>query len=314
MISAGPFLRVPRALAVPFVALPALTSTASSLHAQAAAPDEARTGTLIVAHGGGPDWNRQVEALAAEVKLTGPVGVSFLMGAGAKSHRFQDVARDLERRGARRIIVVPLLVSSHSGHYEQIRYLAGEVDTLDATMLHHLHMSGIERSSGSLPLRLAKALDDAPEVAQVLATRALALTDRPAERALFLVGHGPNSAEDYAAWMDNLRRRADTVKARTGFRSVLVELVRDDAPPAVRAEAVTRVRELIRLQRELTGHDVVLVPVLVATGMVSREKLPKDLEGLPVIYSGDALLESPDLAPWVVARVRAAAATSSSVP
>jgi hypothetical protein len=124
MISAGPFLRVPRALAVPFVALTALTSTASSLHAQAAAPDEARTGTLIVAHGGGPDWNRQVEALAAEVKLTGPVGVSFLMGAGAKSHRFQDVARDLERRGARRIIVVPLLVSSHSGHYEQIRYLS----------------------------------------------------------------------------------------------------------------------------------------------------------------------------------------------
>ena len=34
---------------------------------------------------------------------------------------------------------------------------------------------------------------------------ARALTTTPREQALFIVGHGPNSAEDYAAWMENLR-------------------------------------------------------------------------------------------------------------
>ncbi|HYC31986.1 MAG TPA: CbiX/SirB N-terminal domain-containing protein [Gemmatimonadales bacterium] len=270
-------------------------------------------GTLIVAHGGGPVWDAQVEAVAREVSLEGPVGVSFLMGPGARARRFQDVVRELEQKGAREIVVVPMLVSSHSGHYEQVRYLVGQRDTLDTLMQHHLHMSGIERPAGSVPLRLAPGMDDAPEIAGVLADRARALAPSPAGRALFLVGHGPNSAEDYAAWMTNLRRVADTVRVRTGFRSVLVDLVRDDAPKDVRAEAVRRVRELITLQNELTGQPVVVVPVMVASGKISREKLPADLAGLPIVYSGDALLPDAGMARWVESRVRATAAAHEEV-
>lgn len=272
----------------------------------------ATVGTLIVAHGGGPAWDARVEKIAAEVRLPGPVGVSFLMGPGAKTHRFQDAVADLARRGARAIVVVPMLVSSHSGHYEQIRYLVGERDDLDTTMMHHLHMSGIERATGGVPLRLTKAVDDAPEVADVLADRAKGLAKDPSKQALFLVGHGPNSAEDYADWMANLRRVADTVRARTGFRSVLLDLVRDDAPAPVRAEAVARVRELIQLQHQLTGRDVVVVPVLISTGRVSTEKLPEDLEGLPMSYTKEGLLPHSGMARWVESRVRGAAADLSS--
>jgi sirohydrochlorin cobaltochelatase len=280
--------------------------------AQAAGDPDPTVGTLIVAHGGGPSWDARVEKVAAEVRLPGPVGVSFLMGPGAKAHRFQDAVADLVRRGAREIVVVPMLVSSHSGHYEQIRYLAGERDSLDETMMHHLHMSGIERAGGGVPLRLTKAIDDAPEIASVLADRAKSLAKDPAKQALFLVGHGPNSAEDYAEWMANLRRVADTVRARTGFRSVLLDLVRDDAPPPVRAEAVARVRELIRLQYQLTGREVVVVPVLISTGRVSTEKLPKDLEGLPMTYTDEGLLPHSGMARWVESRVREAAGDMSS--
>jgi sirohydrochlorin cobaltochelatase len=289
------------ALARPTPALPQL----------ARGPDST-IGTLIVAHGGGPAWDARVEKIAAEVRLPGPVGVSFLMGPGAKAHRFQDAVADLARRGAREIVVVPMLVSSHSGHYEQIRYLVGEQDSLDETMRHHLQMSGIERAGGGVPLRLTKAVDDAPEIAEVLADRARGLAKDPARQALFLVGHGPNSAEDYAEWMTNLRRVADTVRARTGFRSVLLDLVRDDAPPPVRAEAVARVRELIQLQYQLTGREVVVVPVLISSGRVSTEKLPKDLEGLPMSYTAEGLLPHSGMARWVESRVRHAAARMSS--
>lgn len=261
-------------------------------------------GTLIVAHGGGPAWDAQVHEVAARVETGGPIEVSFLMGPGAAEHRFQDAARRLVEAGAERIVVVPLLVSSHSGHYDQIRWLAGELDEINETMLHHLHMAGIERANVDVPIRVAPALDDSPEMADVLAARALALAEDPSQQALFLMGHGPNSAEDNAEWMQNLRPVARKVDEITGFRDVKVGLVRDDAPAPVRAEAVEAIREIILLQNELTGKPVVVVPILISTGQVSREKFPADLEGLPVVYGGDALLPHPGMAAVVEARVR----------
>lgn len=261
----------------------------------------------MIAHGGDSLWNHHVAAAAASAKLPGPVEVSYLMGPAAKTHRFQDAVARLERQGVSEIVVVPMLVSSHSGHFDQIRYLTGAPVTLDETMQHHLHMSGIERPRTALPIRLAAAMDDAPEIARVLVDRARALSPDARDRAVMIVGHGPNSAEHYAHWMKNLRVVADSVKALGGFRDVRVELVRDDAPELVRAEAVLRMRELIGMQRQLTGKDVLVVPVLVSKGSINRDKLPRDLEGMPMIYSGEPLLPHPAMARWIEARVSAAA-------
>ena len=260
-------------------------------------------GTIIIAHGADSTWNSHVFEVARQVRTGGPVEVSFLMGAGAKAARFQDVVRKLEGQGVREIAVVPLLVSSHSGHYDQIRYLAGEQIELSETMMHHLHMAGIERPTTKVPIRLTKAMDDAPQVARVIADRALAMEAQPATRALFIVGHGPNSAEDHAAWMTNLRRIADSVRVWTGFRDVRVDVVRDDAPAEVRAEAVLRVRELIEMQHAITGKDVIVVPILVSRGAVSRDKIPNDIKGLPAVYRGDPLLPHKAIAELIEVRV-----------
>jgi sirohydrochlorin cobaltochelatase len=280
--------------------------TALLAPAYSGAQTAARVGTVIVAHGGDSVWNSHVREVIASVRTGGPVEVSFLMGAGAKTARFQDAVTRLTANGATEIVVVPMLVSSHSGHYDQIRYLAGEPVTLGEQMMHHLHMNGIERPATKVPLRLTKAMDSAPQVARVLADRALALTKTPREQALFIVGHGPNSAEDYASWMENLRPVADSVKALTGFKDVRVDLVRDDAPAPVRAEAVRRVRELIELQHLATGKDVIVVPVLVSKGSVSRDKVPNDIKGTPSVYAGEPLLPHAAMARWVEARVHQA--------
>lgn len=287
-------LRIPLLTLAALVALPLLGA------AQADAP----VGTILLAHGGGPEWNAQVEKIAALANTGGPIEVSFLMGPGAEQHRFQDAAQRLDEKGVGRIVVVPVLVSSHSGHYEQIRYLVGETDELSEVMHHHLSMSGIERASVDIPIALSRAIDDSPEAADVLAERALALASNPGEQALFLMGHGPNSAEDYAEWMRNLRPMAERIQAKAGFRNVMVGLVRDDAPAQVRSEAVTAIRQTIMLQHLATGNPVVVVPVLISTGQVSQEKFPADLAGLPVVYDGQALLPHPGLARWVEARVR----------
>jgi len=290
-------------------AAPAATQAAAPT--TVAAPAAGPVGTLIVAHGGGPRWDAQVLQVARMVSTGGPVAVSFLMGPGAATARFQDVAQQLVEEGATQIVVVPMLVSSHSGHYEQIRYLAGQVDTLSEVMMHHLHMSGIERPTLQVPIRVAAAIDDAAQAARVLTERALAIASQPREQALFIVGHGPNSAEDHAEWMRNLRVVADSVRAASGFRDVKVGLVRDDAPAPVRAEAVRSVRETIGLQHELTGRQVVVVPVLISKGSVSEEKIPADLAGLPIIYGADALMPHPEMARWVESRVRATAVVAT---
>ncbi len=285
--------------------LVALVLGAGSLNAQ-------QVGTILVAHGGSAEWNNRVLSIVSGANTGGPVEVSFLMGPGAKETRIQDVAKKLEAAGVSRIVVVPLLISSHSGHYEQIRYLAGQTNELSESMLHHLHMGGLEPIKTKIPVTVAKAIDDSPDVARVLAERARALVPSPEGRALFLIGHGPNSSEDLAVWMKNLRVLGDSVQALTGFRDVRVGLVQDDAPPHVRAEAVTRVRELISLQHELTGKDVAVVPVLISKGKLSAEKLPQDLAGLPVVYNGEPLLPHPILARWIESRVSEATRLTSS--
>jgi sirohydrochlorin cobaltochelatase len=279
-------------------------SILASLLVGASALSAQQVGTIVVAHGGDAEWNNRVLSVASGAKTGGPVEVSFLMGPGAKTNRFQDIVRRMEANGVARIVVVPLLISSHSGHYEQIRYLAGEVEKLDEKMMHHLHMAGLEQVNSKVPVTVAKAVDDSPDVARVLIERAHTLAPDPAKHALFVIGHGPNSSDDLASWMKNLRAMTDTIRALTKFKDVRVGLVQDDAPAHVRAEAVNRARELITLQNRLTNEKVVVVPVLVSKGKLSVEKIPQDLAGLPIIYDGEPLLPHPVLARWIEARVR----------
>ena len=260
-------------------------------------------GTLVVAHGGDSIWNGNVREGLKTLRLAGPVEISFLMGPEAAKTRFQDAVQKLVSQGAKEVVIVPLLVSSHSGHYEQIRYLAGKTDSLDAVMHEHLHHGGIERPSAKVPMRVVPALDESHELARVLVERATAFEPNAKGKALMLVGHGPNSAEDYAFWMRNLRVVTDSVRRWSAFKDVRVELVREDAPAPVRAEAIQRLRELIAMQAQITGDTVVVVPILVSKGGISRSRIMKDLEGLPVRYADTSVLPHPAIASWIARRV-----------
>ena len=290
---------------VPGACLRALTLAA--LAAPSGAAQEAPVGgTVIIAHGADRAWNAPVLEIASQVRAEGPVEVSFLMGEEAPAYRFQDAVSRLVARGAERIVVVPLLASSFSGHYEQLRYLTGTVDELDESLLRFLETMGAERPGVDVPLKLMPALDASPEIATILAERALRLAEAPSEQALHIIGHGPNSTEDHAEWLRNLRPVADSIAALTGFRDVRIGLVRDDAPESVRAEAVRGIREAIGHQHALTGRDVVVVPLLISRSYLSTERLPADLEGLAIAYDGDGLLPHPELAAWISRRVREA--------
>lgn len=273
----------------------------------------ATAGVIVVAHGGGPEWNAGVFAAVQQAALPHPVEVAFLMGPAAAQHRFQDAVARLRKAGASRAVVVPMFVSSRSGHVDQVRWLLGLTDSLDAVMHHHLHMSGIARPTDRMPLALTPALDDAPELVEALAARSAALRPDPAARsALLLVGHGPNLEAEYAWWMEHLRRVGAAVRERAGWRDVRVGLVKDDAPSAERAEAVRHVRDLAELQSAAVRESVTVVPVLLAPGKLTKVGLPRDLAGLPIRYTGDPLLPHPAMGRWIARRVQEALATPSA--
>jgi sirohydrochlorin ferrochelatase len=262
-------------------------------------------GTIVLAHGGGATWNSRVADAARSAETGGPMEVAFLEGFGTPDLRLFDAAQRLLDKGVSRIVVVPMFVSSHSNHYDEIRFLTGSMDAIDqATMEHMMNEGNLPIADLGVPVHLAPAIDDSPEAARVLADRARALASDPAREALFLVGHGPNLAEEDAEWMKNLRRIAETVHAQVPFVSVRVGLVRDDAPEEVRRQAVNGIRETIELQHQATGRPVIVVPILISMGDLNRVQLPVDLEGLPITYEGIPLLPHPEMTTWIESRVK----------
>lgn len=87
--------------------------------------------------------------------------------------------------------------------------------------------------------------------------------------------------------------------------------MRDDGPKAVRSEAVRRIREIIELQNRVTRRPVVVVPVLVSRGAINNDRVPRDLAGLPVEYTGAPLLPHPAIERWVLREVAAAVSVST---
>lgn len=282
-------------------------------------PDSARgqnapAGALILAHGGSEEWNAQVLDLASRVRDDIPAEVAILDGPGAKEHRFQDALGRLVAAGVGEIVVVPLMVSSHSFFFESIRYLTAETDSIHPMMAAHYQQMGIERPDVGVPLRLAAALDDAPELARILADRALSLAHTPKRQAVLLVAHGPDETEPVARarWMENLRRVAERVQDMGGFRDVRVGMIpAARGTPAVRSEAIQRARDLVELQHAATGEDVVVVPVLMARGAHGDETIPTDLAGLPIAYSGEVLIPHPALSRWFESRVQQSSKTGA---
>ena len=134
---------------------------------------------------------------------------------------------------------------------EQIRYLAGETDSLDGEMMHHLHMSGITRPAQHVRIRVTAALDNAPQLARVLSDHANALATDPTHQALFLVGHGPNDAEDSAA-------RGYLERAQESGVEILLptDVVVDTAFPSGDREPEPRVVPADQIPADALGLDI----------------------------------------------------------
>ena len=251
------------------------------------------TGLLVVAHGANPAWNQKVRETVAQVRWPGPVEVAFLMGAEADSSGWQAGLDRLVARGVTEIVAVPLMVSSHGGHYRQIRYYAGELSEWPADLGGHDHGA---RVMPPVPVRVTAALDGAVELGRILRDRWRALSGTDRARPLFLVAHGPSTDAEAALWVRDLSRAAREIGPDV---KVEIGLLRDDAAPAVRAAAIERMHAQVRALAPAAGDSVTAISVLVSSGRINTVTIPKDLAGLPVRYTAIALAPHAELARWI---------------
>ena len=90
-----------------------------------------KTGVLVIAHGDRHDgWNQGVRQAIAPLQERYVLELAFLFPVPSES--LQEGLDRLEARGVDTILVIPLLVSSYSEHFEELEYILG----LRETVLH----------------------------------------------------------------------------------------------------------------------------------------------------------------------------------
>lgn len=266
---------------------------ATPAHVVQSAERPSRVGVLVVAHGGNNRWNGLVRKAVVEARLDVPVQVAFGMGMHDEETRvFQDAVNRLQRKGINRLLVIPLLASSHSEVFRQFEYLF--------RLRSQAEWKDVEALRLKVPVVMGKALDDDPLVSDIMLERALSLSRNPSQETVVLVAHGPVSDEDAAQWLGAMERIDETVKTEGAFKDVLSALMRDDAPAAIKGEASRQFREAVRKASE--ESRVLVVPLLIASGGV-EQKIPKLLSGLSYAYDGQALLPHPKLSQWLARQV-----------
>jgi len=256
-------------------------------------PAAAQTGLLVVAHGAGVEWNARVRETVALVQWPhGPVALAFLMGDEAATAGWDQAVDSVLAGGAKSIVVVPLMVSSHGGHFREVQDYATARDSLSGR--HH----DVRHRPPPVPTSVTPALDAATELGVVLQDRWKALDAADRARAVVLIAHGPSDERDVEPWMANLSAAAATLRDAGLRREVRVALLRDDAPPPVRAAAVAALRDTVRALAA-HGDSVLVLPILISSGSINRVTIPRDLEGLPVRYARTPLAPHPALARWI---------------
>jgi sirohydrochlorin ferrochelatase len=275
------------------------------------APQPARQGVLLLAHGGSAAWDANVQAIAAEVNKTSPTEVALGMATRAN---IQAAVAKLEARGVTRIVAVPLFISSHSTVITSTEYLLGQRKDMPPALNIFAKMSHgagghdghtVDATDGTLPVkstvpvRMTSALDAHPLVAEIVLDRAMAMSTTPSLEAVVLVAHGPTDDATNEQWLVNLRKIADHLRATRPFAAVDALTVKDDAPTPIRDAATREFRAVVE-RRSVEGRRVLIVPVLLSYGGI-EQGIRQRLEGLPYVMSDKALAPDRRLVDWVKA-------------
>lgn len=304
---------------------PAVATPGGSPSAAAGGPG---FGVIVMAHGGGPEWDQAVLQTVAPLRAKYEIEVAFGM---ADAESLQQAVKKLEARNVRKIGVVRMFISGeswlerteqifglregapppgaaghagHAGHGDHHGHHAGGPPPQGAPAAaqgapkpagaHGGHSMAFYRVETQSAFALSsEGLADAPGMAQVLAERATALSKAPAREDVLILAHGPGDDGENERWIAKIDARAAKIRESAPFRRVQVETLREDWP-AKRVVAEERIRSFVKRATTEGGTAIVLPFRVQGFGPYARV-----LEGLDYVSDGKGLIPHDEVGKWI---------------
>ena len=263
-------------------------------------------GVLVMAHGGGADWNEQVRASVSALGESMPLAVAFGM---ADPHTLQTALDELGTGRAGTIAVVRLFLSGDS-FLHQTEYLFGlRPDPPARAMMGHRMVAGSELPLLETDARILidpAGMAGSDQVNRIMLARAGDSSPESATTGVLLIAHGMGAEEEDRRLLDAMERSAAELRA-AGYGEVRTATLREDWAGA-RAAAEEEIRATVSQMGGVWDHVVVIPYRVFGFGPYAEV-----LEGLDYI-GAEGLLPHRLVGDWVAARSSAVFCAAGLVP
>ena len=260
--------------------------------------DDFSFGVMVMAHGGGEEWNAHLVDAVEPLKARFPVEVAFGM---ADAGSMEAAVRRLESQGVRQVGVVRVFVSGESWYDRTLQILglqSGAPSWADRDQTHEGHAMympmGFWRVDTELAFHVSvDGLADAVEMDEVLTARIRALSSDPASEVVAVIAHGPGDDAENQRWIEKITKRTTNAREQLGLKDIRVFTLREDWPEK-RPAAEREIQDYIA-QANSQGLTSIVVPYRVQ-GFGPYEGVLSELD-----YRADkrGLLPHPNVRLWI---------------
>ncbi len=279
------------------VALAACESTA--VRSTATTADDFSFGVMVMAHGGGDEWNAHVVEAAEPLGASFPVEVAFGM---ADAGSMEAAVRRLESRGVSHVGVVRVFISGESWHERTLKILGVQEGAPAREDQPHSHA---ETANMPMPMGFWKVdtelqfhvssdgLADAAEMDEVVTARIRALSSDPENEVVAVIAHGPGDDAENRRWIEKITHRTHDAREQLSLNDIRVFTLREDWPDS-RTAAEQEIRRYVA-QASSQGLTPIVVPYRVQ-GFGPYDRVLSDLD-----YRADrtGLLPHQNVGVWI---------------
>lgn len=245
-------------------------------------------GVLILLHGFGDIGDKVFKDQVQSVGNTFPTSLGIGMAMMMSSH-IQAALDDLKKAGAKEIVVVPVVSTDKNELYRQWLYIFGRQAKPEYASVPLVKTDAV--------LKFVTPPGDDPLVAEILIDYAKELSTDPKSELVVIAAHGPTAAADNAEEMKTLANLAKMVKEDGGFADAQGITLQDDAPPAIRAGNVVKLRAIVEGATK-DGKRVLIVTNLIGARTI-QAKLREDLKGLDYKFNAKGIVQHDNFMKWM---------------
>ena len=263
-------------------------------------------GLLVMAHGGGDEWNEHVSAAVSGLGERIPLAVAFGM---ANPHTLQAALDDLEAREANTIAVVRLFLSGDS-FLHQTEFLFGlRPDPPARAMMGHRMVPGSDlpplETNARVLLDMA-GMAGSEQVNRIVLARADAGSPDPATTGVLLLAHGMGAEEENQRLLDAMEGSLAELRS-AGYGEVRIATLREDWA-AARTEAEREIQASVSRMGERWDRVVVIPYRVYGFGPYAEV-----LDGLDYVRT-DGLLPHRLVGEWIATRASAVFCSAERAP